>query len=33
VGSALELSLSLERLDGEGRVLTRTLETTIQPRN
>jgi hypothetical protein len=33
VGAALRVSLTLERLDGEGRVLTRTLETTIQPRN
>jgi hypothetical protein len=29
----LQLALTLERLDGQGRVLTRTLETTIQPRN
>ena len=33
VGDALRVSLTLERLDPQKRLLTRTLATTVQPRN
>ncbi len=32
-GNVLRLSLALERLDAQGRSITRSLETTVQPRN